>query len=120
MPSARSKGNKAEILLQQQLESSGYETRRTHLSAFPDIIAWNHTTVLFIEVKSISLRSNKTPIKPRINSALTKFRINARLLKAVYSGASLLCYVRFDNNWLTYQWINDKAVQVESIINEER
>lgn len=120
MPSARSKGNKAEILLQQQLESAGYETRRTHLSAFPDIIAWNRTTILFIEVKSITLRSNKLPIKTRVNSALTKFRTNARLMKVVYSGASLLCYVRFDNNWLAYEWINDKAVQIESIINEER
>ena len=49
---ARGKGSRAEGLLLRQLEQQGYEARRTHMSLFPDIIAWTATDLLLIEVKA--------------------------------------------------------------------
>ena len=78
----RAKGTKAEILLLAQLTQQGYEVRRTHLSLFPDIIAWTATDLLLIEVKS---RSNN----PRaISQALSLFRTGVRAMTSVPNGAT--------------------------------
>ena len=110
----RAKGTKAEILLLDQLTQQGYEVRRTHLSLFPDIIAWTDTDLLLIEVKA---RSNN----PRaISQALSVFRAGVRAMTSVPNGASMLCYVRSNDTWSAYQWDNGVTVQIEPIVSEAR
>ena len=110
----RAKGNKAEALLLTQLTQQGYEVRRTHLSLFPDIIAWTDTDLLLIEVKS---RSNN----PRaISQALSLFRAGVRAMRSVPNGASMLCYVLSNGAWSAYQWSNGVTTQIEPIVSEAR
>ena len=110
----RAKGTKAESLLLTQLTQQGYEVRRTHLSLFPDIIAWTDTELLLIEVKA---RSNN----PRaISHALSVFRAGVRAMRSVPKGASMLCYVWSNDAWSAYQWDNGVTVQIEPIVSGAR
>ena len=109
---ARARGNHAEALLLTQLTQQGYEVRRTHLSAFPDIIAWNKTDFLLIEVKA---RSNTTGLA----GALSHFRSNVRTMTFVPNRATVLCYVRLNGHWSAYQWKDNGTQQVEPIVSEE-
>ena len=109
----RAKGTKAEILLLTQLTEQGYEVRRTHLSLFPDIIAWNDDGFLLIEVKARS--------SPRaISQALSVFRASVRAMTSVPNGASMLCYVLSNGAWSAYQWNNGVTTQIEPIVSEAR
>jgi uncharacterized circularly permuted ATP-grasp superfamily protein len=85
---ARSKGSRAEALLLRQLEQQGYEVRRTHLSLFPDIIAWKENDLLMIEVKQ-------------------------------RADAKILCYLRVNDNWSAFQYINNSVIPVELVVNKE-
>jgi len=109
----RAKGTKAEILLLTQLTQQGYEVRRTHLSLFPDIIAWTDTDLLLIEVKA---RSNPKDV----TEAVRLFRIGVKAMTSVPNGASMLCYVRSNDMWSAYQWSNGVITQIEPIVTEER
>ena len=111
---ARARGNHAEALLLAQLVQQGYEVRRTHLSAFPDIIAWNQNDVLLIEVKA---RSNSTT---GLSNALSLFRANVKTMTSVPINATVLCYVRLNGHWNAYQWKDNATQQVEPIVSEER
>jgi predicted transcriptional regulator len=111
---ARARGNAAEALLLTQLTQQGYEVRRTHLSAFPDIIAWNKTDLLLIEVKARSNSSNG------LAGALSMFRANVRTMTFVPNRATVLCYVRLNGAWSAYQWRDNGTTQVEPIVSEER
>jgi len=110
---SRVKGNRAEALLLDQLTQQGYEVRRTHLSLFPDIIAWNETEFLLIEVKA---RSNPKTI----TGALRLFRMGVNAMTSVPNRASMLCYVRSNDMWSAYQWDNGVTTQVEPIVTEAR
>jgi Holliday junction resolvase len=94
---ARGKGAQAEIMLARLLTDQGYEVRRTHLSAFPDIVAWNEDQFLLIEVKA------RTSVRG-VSNAVYMFKTSAKLLKVVNKRALLLCYVRFNDEWQVYQW----------------
>ena len=96
---ARARGGRAEALLITQLTQQGYEARRTHLSAFPDIIA-----------RSASGLSN----------ALSLFRANVRAMTIVPQHASMLCYVRLNGHWNAYKWRDNGTEQVEPVVSEER
>jgi len=110
----RAKGNKAEALLLTQLTQQGYEVRRTHLSLFPDIIAWNDDGFLLIEVKA---RADN----PRaISHALSVFRAGVRAMTSVPNGASMLCYVLSNGAWSACQWDNGVTTQIEPIVSEAR
>ena len=109
---ARAKGGRAEALLITQLTRQGYEARRTHLSAFPDIIAWNETEFLLIEVKA---RSDSG-----LSNALSLFRANVRAMTIVPQHASVLCYVRLNGAWNAYEWCDNVTKQIEPIVFEER
>jgi hypothetical protein len=109
----RAKGNKAEILLLTQLTQQGYEARRTHLSLFPDIIAWNETALLLIEVKA---RSNPKDV----TEAVRLFRIGVKAMRSVPNNASMLCYVRVNGAWSAYQWDNGATTQIEPMVSEAR
>ena len=111
---ARSKGSRAEGLLLRQLEDQGYEVRRTHLSLFPDIIAWNDSDLLLIEVKA------RSSVRTGVSNALSLFRSSFKLLRSVPNNAIVLCYVRVNGAWIAYQWIDGETKLVESIIDEER
>ena len=111
---ARARGNHAEALLLTQLTQQGYEVRRTHLSAFPDIIAWNKDQFLLIEVKARSNSSNG------LAGALSLFRANVRTMTFVPNRATVLCYVRLNGAWSAYQWVDNGTQQVEPIIAGER
>ena len=118
MPSnktARSRGNKAEALLQQRLTDCGYETRRTHLSAFPDIVAWNDTDFLLIEVKSRTVGANAVSKMSVINKALSVFRRSAKDLKVVHNDAHLLCYLYISGQWMAYEKTDSGMVEVPAI-----
>jgi len=106
---ARGKGAKAEILLANQLTAQGYEVRRTHLSAFPDIIAWNADSVLMIEVKS---RSSPKTIKPAVNM----FVHSVKELSTLCNHAILLCYVLHDNQWHAYQWVDNAVTETQAMV----
>jgi len=106
---ARGKGAKAEALLLSQLTDKGYEVRRTHLSAYPDIIAWNNDHVLLIEVK---MRSTPTGI----TQAKSAFKSAAKTLQFVPNNASVLCYVRFNDQWRAFNWDGLKANEIDSIV----
>ena len=110
---ARGKGSRAEGLLLRQLTEQGYEVRRTHLSLFPDIIAWNETELLMIEVKYRS-QSNQG-----ISNALSMFRSSARDVTIWHKGARVLCYLRVNNVWYAYEYLNNVTFPVESIVSEE-
>jgi hypothetical protein len=110
---ARARGSRAEILLVNQLIEQGYEVRRSHLSAFPDVIAWNERQFLLIEVKS---RTNNTGI----SNALSLFKKSAKLLKVVHNDALLLCYVRFNGSWHVYKWTGSDTIKVAPYSYEER
>ena len=109
----RAKGTKAEILLLDQLTQQGYEVRRTHLSLFPDIIAWTDTDLLLIEVKA---RSNPKDV----TKAVRLFRTGVKAMTSVPNGASMLCYVRSNDAWSAYQWANGVTTQIEPIVPEAR
>ena len=111
---ARSKGSKAEGLLLRQLEEQGYEVRRTHLSAFPDIIAWNDSNLLLIEVKA------RASAGKGVSNALSLFRSSFKQLRHIPKNAIVLCYVRVNSAWIAYQWLNGQTVKVDSLIDEER
>jgi len=116
---ARSRGNKAEALLQRQLVAQGYEVRRTHLSAFPDIIAWNRDNFLMIEVKARATRKDGTNRSQVVNKALSLFRNAAKTLKSVHFGCSLLCYIRIDDAWVAYEWTDSGTRQTVPLVLEE-
>jgi predicted transcriptional regulator len=103
--SARSKGNQAESLLVRQLTQMGFEVRRTHLSLFPDIIAWNESTVVMIEVKA------RTNNKTGVSSALASFRLGVKALTSLNRSVDLLCYIRMDRKWVVYKWQDGKTVE---------
>ena len=109
---ARARGGRAEALLLAQLIQQGYEARRTHLSAFPDIIAWNEDEFLLIEVKARTTAG--------LSNALSLFRSNARLLTSIPKSGSVLCYVRLNGAWSAYQWCDNGTKQVEPVVSEER
>ena len=110
---SRIKGNRAEALLLDQLTQQGYEVRRTHLSLFPDIIAWNDDGFLLIEVKA--RRDPKA-----VTGALRLFRMGVNAMTSVPNRASMLCYVRSNDTWSAYQWSNGVTTQVEPIVSEAR
>ena len=111
--SARARGGRAEALLITQLTRHGYEARCTHLSAFPDIIAWNEHTFLLIEVKA---RTTATGL----SNGLSLFRANVRNMTIVPQHASVLCYVRLNGAWNAYQWCDNGTKQVEPVVSEAR
>jgi len=110
---ARGKGSRAEGLLLRQLEQQGYEARRTHMSLFPDIIAWTATDLLLIEVKA---RKNNPGA---VSRALSLFRSGVRTMSNIPVSATVLCYLRMNETWMAYQWHNGTTVKVESVISEE-
>jgi Holliday junction resolvase-like predicted endonuclease len=111
---ARIKGGRAEALLLTQLTEQGYEARRTHLSAFPDIIAWNENDILLIEVKA---RSNDST---GLSNALSLFRANVKTMTYVPKTARILCYVRLNGAWSAYEWCDNATKRIEPIVFEER
>ena len=111
--SARSKGNKAEALLQRQLEEQGYEVRRTHLSAYPDIIAWSKDELLLIEVKS---RTDQPSALSKVKSV---FKASDKTLNHVPNWAQVLCYVYISGHWVAFQCVDGIISQIQSIVTEE-
>jgi len=111
---ARATGGKAEALLSAQLTALGYEVRRTHLSAFPDIIAWTSDELLLIEVKA------RAEGPKALSGCLSLFRSGVRTMTSVPDGAKLLCYVRVSERWAAYEWCDNVTVQVEALVSEER
>ena len=97
-----------------QLEEQGYEVRRTHLSLFPDIIAWSDSSLLLIEVKARSSAGKG------VSNALSLFRSSFKLLRSVPNNAIVLCYIRVNNAWIAYQWVDGETRMVDSIVSEER
>ena len=106
---ARGIGARTEALLVKQLIDLGYEVRRTHLSAYPDIIAWDHDNLLLIEVKA-----RTTPAG--FSNAKSAFKSAARTLKIVPDNASVLCYVRFNAQWRAFKWDGLKANEITPIV----
>ena len=106
---ARSMGGRAEALLHRELTDAGYEVRRTHLSAFPDIIAWNATEFLMIEVKARV-----------VNAVLRLFNNSAKELKVVHNDARLLCYLRINDAWIVYEWSEAGTKEVGLVSERER
>jgi hypothetical protein len=101
-------------MLLRQLEEQGYEVRRTHLSLFPDIIAWSDSSLLLIEVKARSSAGKG------VSNALSLFRSSFKLLRSVPNNAIVLCYIRVNNAWIAYQWVDGETRMVDSIVSEER
>tara|TARA_R110000751_G_scaffold78147_7_gene157669 strand:+ start:803 stop:1183 length:381 start_codon:yes stop_codon:yes gene_type:complete len=116
---ARARGSRAEAMLHKSLTESGYEVRRTHLSAFPDIIAWNKSKLLMVEVKS---RTAANPVEERaaIRNAVRLFSNSAKELNFVHNGSEVLCYLQINDTWLAYKWNGVGTVPVKSVIKEER
>ena len=110
---ARVMGNKAERLLLDQLTQQGYEVRRTHLSLFPDIIAWNNEDFLLIEVKA---RTNPKAV----TDALRVFRNSVKQMTKLPKLANLLCYVRVSGTWRAFKSQNKDIIEVPPVVNEER
>ena len=106
---ARGKGAKAERELLNGLVNKGYEVRRTHLSLFPDIIAWNENEMLMIEVKQ------RASHKGGIN-ALSMFRSSVKSVKMWNKDARILCYLSINGTWKAVEWINGVTEEVESIM----
>jgi Holliday junction resolvase len=99
---ARAKGGRAEAMLVTKLAQQGYEARRTHLSAFPDIIAWNEDQFLLIEVKARGSKSG-------VSNAVSLFRASVKTLAKIPSSrmkARLLCLVLFSGEWQVYEYID--------------
>ena len=109
---ARARGGRAEALLVTQLTQQGFEARRTHLSAFPDIVAWNETEFFLIEVKARSASG--------LSNALSLFRANVRTMTIVPQHANLLCYVRRNGAWSAYQWCDNGTKEVQPVVSEAR
>ena len=107
---ARGKGSRAEGLLLRELTEIGYEVRMTHLSLFPDIIAWNENELLMIEVKQ---RANT---KTGISNALSMFRSSSREVTKWHKGAKVLCYLRVNDSWRAFEWKNNVTEEVSSIV----
>lgn len=112
---ARAKGAKAESTLHKALTESGYEVRRTHLSAFPDIIAWNDQEFLLIEVKS---RTALTEAGERtaIREAVRVFAKSAETLNFVHNTAEVLGYLQINGRWLAYKWNGVGTEPTKSVI----
>ena len=110
---ARGKGSRAEGLLIRQLEQHGYEARRTHMSLFPDIIAWKGHELLLIEVKARKASAGA------VSGALSLFRSGVRTMTNIPISAKILCYLRMNDTWSAYEWQNGTTGKVESVINEE-
>ena len=109
---ARATGSHAEALLLAQLVEQGYEARRTHLSAFPDIIAWNYDEFLLIEVKARTTKAGAT-------KSLSLFRSSVRNMTCVHKSATVLCYVRLNGHWNAYMWCNNNTKQVAPVVAQE-
>ena len=88
---ARARGSRAEAMLHKSLTESGYEVRRTHLSAFP-----------------------------AIRNAVRLFSNSAKELNFVHNGSEVLCYLQINDTWLAYKWNGVGTVPVKSVIKEER
>ena len=110
---ARAKGSRAEALLAQELTGMGYEDRRTPLSAFPDINAWNNKQFLLIEDKARSSAIG-------VNNALSAFKRSAKLLTVVHNDAILLCYVRFNSVWRVFKWTDSGVTEGDIQTIQER
>ena len=110
---ARGKGSQAERLLLQELTDLGYDARRTHLSLFPDIIAWNKTDLLLIEVKA------RTPRPGAVSGALLLFRKGVQMMTILPNRCRILCYLRMNKSWSVYEWKNGVTEQVEPVTNKE-
>ena len=106
---ARGKGSRAEGLLLRELTESGYEVRRTHLSLFPDIIAWNENELLMIEVKQRTHQKG-------VSNALSMFRASAREVTKWYKDAKVLCYLRVNDRWRAFEWKNNVTEEISSIV----
>jgi Holliday junction resolvase len=107
---ARGKGSRTEALLLRQLEEQGYEVRRTHLSLFPDIIAWSENELLLIEVKQ------RADTKNGISNALSVFRGSVKSVTKWHKDAKVLCYLRVNNTWSAYECADGVTAQVQSIV----
>jgi Holliday junction resolvase len=116
---ARYMGGRAEALLHRELTDAGYEVRRTHLSAFPDIIAWNTTEFLMIEVKARSV-TGKNKEKGVVTAVLRLFNNSAKELKVVHNDARLLCYLRINDAWIVYEWSEAGTKEVGLVSERER
>ena len=116
---ARARGAKAETTLHKALTELGYEVRRTHLSAFPDIIAWNATEFLLIEVKSRTTHSEPGE-RAVIRDAVRVFEKSAETLNFVHNSAQVLGYLQINGRWLAYKWNGSGTERVESVVKEER
>lgn len=113
---ARSVGAKAEALLLSQLSQSGYEARRTHLSAFPDIIAWKGKQFLLIEVKARTVTGELAGESSIINNTLSTFRSDAK--KLIPSPLTdVLCFIRiqkpYHDYWRAYSWDKNGTQEVD-------
>jgi|TARA_R110002020_G_scaffold61315_1_gene165127 hypothetical protein len=113
---ARSVGGKAEALLLSQLSQSGYEARRTHLSAFPDIIAWKGKQFLLIEVKARTVNGELVNEAAVINNTLSAFRSDAKKLKESPI-SNVLCFIRiqkpYHDYWRAYLWKDKQTREVD-------
>jgi len=115
---ARSIGAKAESALQRYLQDKGYEVRRTHLSAFPDVLAWNDTQFLMIEMKARTVTDNN---RSKITKAVLRlFENSSKELKVVHSGAYLLCCLQIDDELEFYQLTNSGTKLIQFGEFEER
>jgi hypothetical protein len=114
---ARYMGGRAEALLHRELTDAGYEVRRTHLSAFPDIIAWNTTEFLMIEVKARSVTGKNKGV---VTAVLRLFNNSAKELKVVHNDARLLCYLRINDAWIVYEWSEAGTKEVGLVSERER
>lgn len=111
--SARRIGGSAEALLLRQLLQEGYEARRTHLSAFPDILAWNEHGLLLIEVKA---RADKPAY---INQAKSIFKASADTLIKLPEFARVLCYLRVNKAWKVFEYRDSVIFVQESVLSKD-
>jgi Holliday junction resolvase len=111
---ARGMGGKAEAILLEQLSSKGYEARRTHLSAFPDIIAWDDNEVLLIEVKARTVRGEEVNEKSVVAKTLSAFRRDAKRLQDSEL-VKVLCFIRlmypYHDQWKAYSYSKDSGTR---------
>ena len=100
---ARSQGARAENDLAEWLKGQGYEVRRTHLSAFPDLVVWNHERWCMIEVKWRSGGARS------ISGAVGDFRASVRQMSCLPPpGAMLSVYVLNNDLCHIYDWKGDQ------------
>ena len=112
---ARARGGRAEATLHKALTQSGYEVRRTHLSAFPDIIAWNATEFLLIEVKSRTAQDDAQE-RGVVRDAVRMFSKSAETLNFVHNTSEVLCYLQINDRWLAYKWNGVVTEPTKSVI----